>query len=489
MSIAPPPLDLLPPLGSIIDGKTVTDTTGGTFEHAYPATGETTAHIPLAGAADIDRAVASARAAHPAWRSIPLDQRRNLLIEMARLIGENAQRLAELNTIDNGTPILITSLQTSMTSDLFLYNAGWADKIGGEVVPTWPMAALDYSLEEPYGVVGVIIPWNGPMTAIGQVLAPALAAGNCVILKPPELATYTALELGRLFTEAGFPPGVVNVLPGGIEAGEALVTHPGIDKVHFTGSAATASAITHATAASNKPLGLELGGKSAILVFQDADLDAAAQAAVQGISIGLSGQGCINGTRVLVERSVYGDVVERAVAAVAGIEVGDPADFETMMGPVVSSGAADRIIDVIDRAKSSGRARLAAGGSRVGGQFAGGFFIEPTIFADVDPSSSLAQNEVFGPVQAIIPFDTEAEAIAIANGTPYGLAGYIHTQNLSRAHRVAAALEVGNVWVNGGFGIPAAAPFGGNKQSGHGRLGGRHGISEFTRAKNIWVAL
>jgi acyl-CoA reductase-like NAD-dependent aldehyde dehydrogenase len=262
-----------------------------------------------------------------------------------------------------------------------------------------------------------------------------------------------------------------------------------VDKVHFTGSADTAQLIMRAGSATLKPLGLELGGKSAVLVFDDADLDGAAAAAIQGISVGLSGQGCINGTRVLVQRSIYDELVERSVAALANVPVGDPMDPGTAMGPVITAVAADRIIGVIRRAVDSRYGRLVAGGERLGGDLADGFFISPTIFADVDPASELAHREIFGPVQSIIPFDSEDEAVAIANGTSYGLAGYLHTADLRRAHRVAAGLEVGNVWVNGGFGIPPGAPFGGVKQSGHGRLGGRAGISEFTRPKNVWIAL
>jgi acyl-CoA reductase-like NAD-dependent aldehyde dehydrogenase len=348
---------------------------------------------------------------------------------------------------------------------------------------------LDYSTDEPYGVVAAIIPWNGPLTAIGQVLGPALAAGNCVVLKPSELAPYTALQMGRLFAEAGFPPGVVNVVPGGPPAGQALVSHSGIDKIHFTGSGGTARKITRATSDTLTPLGLELGGKSAVLVFDDADLDIAAHAAIQGISMGLSGQGCINGTRVLVQRGIYEQLVERAAAALSDVAVGDPADVETLMGPVISAAAADRVLGIIHQAVRNGHGRLVAGGERLGGSLADGYYIAPTIFVDVDHKSPLAQQEIFGPVQSIIPFDTEPEAIALANGTPYGLAGYIHTTNLSRAHRVAQALDVGNVWINGGFGIPPSAPFGGVKQSGQGRLGGRAGIAEFTRPKNIWIAL
>lgn len=479
----------LPEPGLWIGGELVPATGGVVFPHRYAANGRPTADVPLAGAADVDRAVQAARAALPGWRALPANERRNRLLVMARLIVERAELLSNLNVLDNGTPLLIAAAQNGMAADLFTYNAGWADKIGGELIDTWPSAALDYSRLEPYGVVGVIIPWNGPVTAIGQVLAPALAAGNCVVLKPPELAPFSAMAMGALFAEAGFPPGVVNVLPGGGEAGDALVRHPGVDKVHFTGSAATARLIARAAADTLTPLGFELGGKSAVVAFEDADPATVARAAVGFISVSLAGQGCINGTRVLVHRSICDDVVAATVAAARDVSVGDPLDLSTEMGPVIDSRACERILAMIERAGSSGAGTLVAGGVRLGGELADGYFIAPTVFADVDPRSEIAQEEVFGPVQTVIPFETEAEAIALANDTSYGLAAYLHTRDIARVHRVAAAMEAGNVWVNGGFGIPSAAPFGGVKQSGYGRLGGRAGIAEFTRPKNIWIAL
>lgn len=489
MALTPAPLELLPEAGFWIGDRRVTDASGGTFQHVYAATGVATSEVPLAGAEEMDAAVRAARAALPGWRTTPADRRRTLLNAMAGLITERAERLAMLNVIDNGTPLMIAGVQSSMAADLFSYNAGWADKGGGEVHDTWPVPALDYSIEEPFGVVGVIIPWNGPMAAIGQVVAPALAAGNCVVIKPPELAPYTALMMGELFLEAGFPPGVVSVIPGGPTGGEALVGHPGIDKVHFTGSGNTAKQIVATATRTLKPVGLELGGKSAILVFEDADVPMAAAAAANAISINLSGQGCITGTRVIAHRSVYDELVQEILDLVSDVAVGDPFDISTVMGPVVNETACSRILGVIDNAQASQQGRLVVGGTRLGAELAEGYFIAPAVFADVDPLSALAQQEIFGPVQTVIPFESEGEAIALANNTDYGLAAYVHTQNLSRAHRVAAALESGMVWVNGGFGIPSSVPFGGVKQSGWGRIGGRHGIREFTRPKNVWIAL
>lgn len=489
MTISPAPAHELPEAALQIAGRRVTQASGGTFQHVYAADGRPTGEVPLAGAREIDDAVAAARSALPVWRNTPADRRRELLYSMSMLVSEHAERLTMLNIVDNATPLLIAGAQNTMASDLFAYNAGWADKGGGEVHDTWPVPALDYSLEEPYGVVGVIIPWNGPLTAIGQVVAPALAAGNCIVLKPPELAPWTALAVGELFAEAGFPDGVVNIVPGGPEGGRALVGHRGIDKIHFTGSAATARQIIASATPNLTPLGLELGGKSAILVFDDADIPTAAAAAANAISINLAGQGCITGTRVLAQRKVYDELVSATVSAVSEIEIGDPLDISTVMGPVVSAGACERILGVVERAQRERHGTLVAGGGRLGGDLEAGFFVEPTVFADVDPTSSLARDEIFGPVQTIIRFDTETDAVRLANDTDYGLAAYVHTQNVSRAHRVTAALDSGMVWINGGFGIPSSVPFGGVKQSGWGRIGGRHGIREFTRSKNVWLAL
>lgn len=310
-----------------------------------------------------------------------------------------------------------------------------------------------------------------------------------MVVKPPELMPFSALAVGKMFLEAGFPPGVVNVVPGGPEAGAALVRHPGIDKIHFTGSGGVAKQISRTAAETLKPLGLELGGKSAMVVFDDADLPIAIQAAAMFITMNLSGQGCINGTRVVAQRGIYGDLVGGLVDAVQQISVGDPLNPATLMGPVVSAAACERILKTIDAAVDGKHGRLVTGGERLGGDFAGGFFIAPTVFADVDNASPLAREEIFGPVQSVMPFDTEEEALSLANDTNYGLASYIHTNNLGRAHWLAAAMETGMVWVNGGFGIPASVPFGGVKQSGYGRIGGRKGVEEFTRPKNVWVAL
>jgi aldehyde dehydrogenase (NAD+) len=488
VTVSAPPLELLPDRSLLIGDRRVADSSGGTYRHVYAATGRPTGEVPMAGAAEIDDAVRAARAAAPGWQALPVNERRNLLLAFADLLSREAASLASLNVIDNGTPQLIAGFGPELAADMFRYNAGSADKVGGDVIPVWPGAGFDYTLQEPYGVVAIIIPWNGPVHAIGMTSAPALAGGNTLVIKPPELAPYTALRIGELFLEAGFPPGVVNVVPAGPEGGEALVGHPGIDKIHFTGSGATARKIIAVAQHNLTPLGLELGGKSANLIFADADLPAAAQQAISGI-VNLSGQGCINGTRILVERRAYDEVVDLTRTIAEQLPIGDPTDQQTVFGPVITQAACERILGVIEKAKAEQAGRLVAGGTRLDGDLGDGFYVAPTIFADVDNSSALAQEEVFGPVLAITRFDTDEEGIRLANDTSYGLAAYVQTSDLTRAHRVAAAREAGNIWINGFFGIPMSAPFGSVKQSGQGRLGGAAGIREFTRPKNVWIAM
>jgi acyl-CoA reductase-like NAD-dependent aldehyde dehydrogenase len=440
----------------------------------------------LAGSFEIESAVRAARAAVVGWAALPRDSRRQLLLRVAQLVRENSDELATTTVIENATPMSTAGHSPPVTADLFEYNAGWADKIGGTVEATWPVPAFDYTLEEPYGVIGVIIPWNGPLASIGMVVAPALAAGNCVVLKPPELAPWTSLRFGELLLKAGIPPGVVSVVPGGPEAGEALTNHPGIDKLHFTGSGATARRVLSGAQRNLTPVCLELGGKSANLIFADADLPAAVQQAVAGI-VQLSGQTCLSGTRVIAEESIYDAVLDMAVDILSRLTVGDPFKADTDMGPVVSEAAADRIISMIDRA--SNQCRVVTGGKRMSGDFADGYYIPPTVLADVENDSYIAQNEIFGPVLSLLRFSNTADAVRLANNTPYGLAAYMWSTDLQRTHRVVAELAAGNVWVNGFFGIPPSVPFGGVKSSGYGRTGGREGLREFTKPKNVWIAL
>ena len=486
MPMKTPPLELLPNPHPLVGELRLTSATGGVYDHRYPATGASTRVLPLAGATEIDAAVLAARRAAKPWARMRQNERRKLLLRVAEKIREHADELAMLTVIENGTPVMMASHSPEVAADLFEYNAGWTDKIGGAVEPMWPVRALDYTLEEPYGVIGVIIPWNGPLASIGMVLAPALAAGNCVVLKPPELAPWTSLRMAELFLEAGLPPGVVTVLPGGPAAGEALTCHPGVDKLHFTGSGDTARRVLAGAQQNLTSVGLELGGKGAHLVLADADLPAAAQQIIGGI-VQMSGQTCLCGARVIAEAGVYDELVQLISAMLPFINVGDPLEKDTMMGPVVSEPAADRIIDVIDRARQ--HSRLVAGGERLGGDHAAGYFIPPTVFVDVESDLEIAQQEIFGPVLSIMRCSDTADGIRLANATAYGLAGYLWSRDLATTHQGVADLEVGNVWVNGFFGMPPAMPFGGVKSSGFGRIGGRDGIREFTRPKNVWLAM
>jgi acyl-CoA reductase-like NAD-dependent aldehyde dehydrogenase len=370
----------------------------------------------------------------------------------------------------------------------FRYFGGWCDKIHGRTVPMWGSPAHDYVAFEPYGVVGVIIPWNGPLFAATMVMAPALAAGNCVVLKSPDLAPYSAMKLVELIQEAGFPAGVVNLVTGAADVGEAMVSHPGIDKIEFIGSGNTARKVLANASQSLKPVGLELGGKSAVIVFDDAELQNAARCGLTG-AVSANGQGCVNGTRLLVQRSIYEPYLQMLSAMAGHINVGDPFDPKTTLGPVISEPAINRILGMIERGVSDG-GRIVSGGERLGGDHASGYFLPVTVVADVPNGCEIAQNEVFGPVLVVTPFDTEEEAIALANDTEYGLGAYVHTQNLRRAHHVTGLLQAGMIHVNGsGEAMQPNCPFGGWKKSGHGRLGGLEGLQEFMQPKNIWMSL
>jgi acyl-CoA reductase-like NAD-dependent aldehyde dehydrogenase len=477
----------LPTVSQIIGGETGMGS-GAVHPHVYPATGQVTKDVRLSTASDVDAAVAAARAAAPAWRALNGDKRRDLFFKLAALCEANAHALGQLVTAENGSISMAAPYMAYDAAQKFRYFGGWADKIQGRTVATWGGPAHDYIAYEPYGVVGAIIPWNGPLFAATMVIAPALAAGNTVVIKALELAPFSVIKLGELCIEAGFPPGVVNIVTGAGDVGSAMVAHPGIDKIQFVGSGATAKKVLASAAATLKPCGLELGGKSAVIVFSDADLHDAAKRGLSG-AVSANGQGCVNGTRLLVERSIYEPYLQMLGNMAGHVKVGDPLDPTTAMGPVISESALTRILGVTDRAQAEG-ARLVCGGTRLGGDHADGYFMGLTILADVEQGSALAREEVFGPVLAVTQFDTEEEAIAIANGTDYGLGAYIHTTDLARAHSMAAAMDAGMVQVNGsGEGMTPCAPFGGVKQSGYGRLGGEAGLHEFLRVKNVWMNL
>jgi aldehyde dehydrogenase (NAD+) len=475
-----------PPAGRIIIGeRTLSFGSGGVFTHVNPATGEQQADVPLAGKVEVEQAVACAKRAFETWRRMPAVERRAKLSRLAELIEAHANEFVRLAAIEGGTPVTVGAGGPRLAQEWTNYYAGWADKIEGQVVATPPADELIYTLPEPYGVIGIIITWNGPLISLGMKVAPALAAGNTVVIKPAEQTPFVACLFAELAREAGIPPGVVNVVPGAAEAAEALIAHPDVEKITFTGGPATARKILHQCADLLKPAVLELGGKSANIVFPDADIQAVAQfAAFWSVGL-LSGQGCELPTRLLVEDSIYDRTVE-AVAQVAGhLPVGDPFDPATIVGPLITRAACERVLGMIGRARDSGAGRVITGGARLGGHLSAGFYVAPTVIADVDPGSEIARNEVFGPVLVIHRFKTEDEAIAIANATDYGLGGYVQTNDLKRAHRVAAALKAGYVHINGSRNIPACAPFGGVGLSGYGKEGGRAGLDEFIRLKSV----
>jgi acyl-CoA reductase-like NAD-dependent aldehyde dehydrogenase len=488
MSFRHPDISALPRSSLIIGGQRAEKGSGDVHSHIYPGTGRVTRELVLGNAADVDAAVAAARAAFPAWRALPGDKRRDLMFRLAALCEQHMQELGLLSTIENGAVTTSAPFHAYDAAQKFRYCGGWADKIQGQTVATWGAPAHDYVAYEPYGVIGALIPWNGPLYAATMVAAPALAAGNCMVLKAPELAPWTVLRLGELIVEAGFPEGVVNIIAGGADVGEAMVAHPGIDKIQFVGSGAVAKKVLKNAAETLKPCGLELGGKSAVIVFDDADLADATRRGLSG-AVSANGQGCVIGTRLLVQKRIYDEFLESLAAAASKVVVGDPFEKATGLGPVISEASLQRILGVISCAKEEG-GHIVTGGARLDGDHAGGFFLPVTIIAGISNDSAIAQQEVFGPVLAAIPFDTEDEAIALANGTAYGLGGYIHTQNLRRAHYVASQLDAGQVQVNAsGEAMTACVPFGGVKQSGYGRLGGEAGVHEFLRIKNIYVNL
>jgi aldehyde dehydrogenase (NAD+) len=476
----------LPVVHLRINGEKVLPETGETWDHVSPVTGQVDAKVPLADAAAVDEAVQSAHAAFDGWRRTPPARRRELLLKLADLLEQNSDALTRLGTADNGRPVRSGAGFTALAAEWTRYYAGWADKISGEVTGSPQQdGELGYTLPQPYGVVGLVITWNAPLMSIAMKAPAALAAGNTVVIKPSELTPFTGELFMDLVEEAGFPPGVVNMLPGTADAGHRLVTHPLVKKVSFTGGLPTATKILMACAETAKPVVLELGGKSANIVLEDADVDAAC-AFNMGVAFGgLAGQGCGLPTRMLVHESVHDKVVAKVRTLVDAIKAGDPTDPATGYGPVISQGAADRIMGMINRAIADG-ATLVAGGKRMDRP---GYYIEPTVLTNVDPSSEIAQTEVFGPVVAITTFSTDEEATAIANSTRYGLSSYIQTKDLTRAHRIAAELEAGEVLINGAPNLAVHRPFGGIGISGVGKEGGRAGFEEFLRVKSVAIAV
>jgi aldehyde dehydrogenase (NAD+) len=469
--------------GHLIGDTWRTSDSAGTYHHRYAATGQVQAQIGLAGAHDVDDALSAARDAQRQWAALRPVKRAAVLFRLAELLEQHAEEAAELAALDNGTPVRVMNPGVYAAAWVRYY-AGWCDKLDGEVLSAEP--GLSYVRLEPYGVVAVIPPWNGSMMGMGQKCAPALAAGNTVVAKPPEVAPFGMLRFAELALEAGLAPGVLNVVVGGATTGSALVGHGGVDKISFTGGGDTARELMQSAARNLTPLALELGGKSPNIVFPDADLDAAAtMAAVFGTAL-LAGQGCALPTRLYVHHEVYDEVVDKLLVTLSSLAVGDPLDPASFVGPVVTETSMRRILEVIDRAKSDG-ATLLAGGSRLGGALADGWFVAPTVFGDVDHDSDLARNEVFGPVQAVMRFTSDDEVLAKANDSPFGLGAYLHTTDTRRVQRFVRELESGMVIVNGRGAVSPTTPFGGYKQSGFGREGGRAGIEEMVHRKTVLV--
>lgn len=463
---------------------------GTTFPTRNPATGDVITEVAEAREADVGRAVDAAREAlaGKAWGRMNPHKRAALMWRLADALEANADELGALETADNGKPYFeARKVDLPSVVENFRYFAGLADKVQGETIPvSGPF--LNYTRREPVGVVGVITPWNFPLSLAAWKVAPALACGNCVVLKPAEQTPLTALRLGELAAEVGFPPGVLNVVPGfGPTAGSALVRHPGVDAIAFTGSTEVGKVVMREAADTLKKVSLELGGKSPNVVFADADLKAAVRGASTGIFYGM-GEVCAAGSRVLVERAAYDDFVEQFAERAQRMTVGDPMDDKTRLGAIVTEEQLDRVLGYIESGKSEG-ARLVTGGERttVDGR---GNFVTATVFADVDPGMRIAQEEIFGPVAAVIPFDDLDDAIAKANQTIYGLAAGIWTRDVGKAHRVAAELQAGTVWINTYNQYDSGSPFGGFKQSGFGRdLGWTSALEKYTQVKSVWVAL
>ncbi|HET9017293.1 MAG TPA: aldehyde dehydrogenase family protein [Thermomicrobiaceae bacterium] len=474
----------------LIGGEFVPAASGETFETFNPATNEVIGRVARAGREDVDRAVAAARRAFDAglWRTITPVERGRRMRRVADILRQRSEEVARLETLNCGKIIVESRGDVASSANCFEYYANLAGQVWGETIPmNGPL--FDYTLHEPLGVCGQIIPWNFPLLMAAWKLAPALAAGNTIVLKPASATPITALVLGQICLEAGIPEGVVNVLTGpGAEVGAAIAEHPDVDKVAFTGETETGRQIIRLSAGTIKKVSLELGGKSPNIVFPDADLGEAVDGSLFAIFTN-AGQRCTARTRLFLHRSIHDRFMADFVAKAGRIRIGDPLEDATQMGPVISPRQCERVLSYVERARSEG-AELATGGRRPDDEtLRKGNFIEPTVFDRVSNDMTIAQEEVFGPVLSVIPFDDDAEVVALANNTIYGLAATLWTNDLKRAHRMAAQLRAGNVSINYPTVNPPEAPFGGFKQSGIGRELSRHALELYTQVKNVVVNL
>jgi len=479
----------------LIDGKWRPAASGETWTHVHPATGEAIGDFPVAGESDVDEAVKVARRVFDAgtWSNARVQTRVRALRRYADLLREHADELRSIQALDNGVPLSfgpIYATSVEAAADVFDHHTGWIDKVGGQTLTPYQGGDhLAMTFREPIGVVAAILPWNGPFLLYAQKVAPALAAGCTVVLKPSEYATFSVLRMVELLAEAGIPDGVVNVVTGpGNTTGEALITHPLIDKISFTGSRGVGKHIVRVSADGLKRVSLELGGKSPTLVFPDApDVGLAAMTTIGTVTMGLSGQACVAHTRALVHKDVYDQFLGAAQMLAGAVTYGDPFEASTLASPLINTKQLDHVLGLIQRGKDQG-ARVVCGGERVEGDLAAGNFVQPTIFADVDNSMDIARQEVFGPVLAVIPFESEDEAVAIANDTEYGLGAGVYTTDGRKAFRLARRLRAGTVGING-FQVEPHLPFGGFKQSGLGREGGQSAYEAYTELKTVLMPL
>src|ERR1700742_2244219 len=470
----------------LIDGRRVPSVSGRTFQSLNPATEQVIATIAEGNEVDVDRAVAAARRAFEGpWSTMRAAERGHILFKLVELMKKHADEIAALESLDAGKPISGVLRQALPAAiDTLTYYAGWADKISGETVST-RSDALTYTVREPVGVVAVIVPWNFPLMIGMWKLAPALACGCTIVMKPAELTSLSALRIGELALEAGLPPGVLNIVPGpGRGVGDALVNHPDVDKVTFTGSPGVGRGILRGAAGNFKRVSLELGGKSANVIFDDADVEAAAKAAASGIFFN-AGQVCSAGSRVLAQEKVYDEVVERLTQRAKALRIGDPADRATALGPVISEKQMKSILDYVDIGQKEG-ALLTTGGRRVGDR---GYFISPAVFANVKHEMRVSQEEIFGPVVSVIKFLDEADALRIANGTAYSLAAGVWSRDIGRVQRFAKKAKAGTVWINTYGYTDVRLPWGGVRDSGFGREHGTAAIENFTEPKAVWMNL